>query len=106
MKVVLFGIYKIGVEALTALVERHINVVAVVTKADTPAERQPVAEAAIGHGLTLLTPESPRQAAFLEQVQAFAPDLIVVAGYHKIFPDALLEIPPRGAINLHLSLLP
>src|SRR5437870_431515 len=48
----------------------------------------------------------PRAAAFLRQVRLLRPDLIVVAGYHKILPPALLRMPPRGVLNAHGSLLP
>lgn len=106
MRVILFGIYKIGVESLAALLERRIEIVGVVTKPSTPEERQPVATAAARYQIPCFAPESPGDPAFLKQIDDLAPDLIVVAGFHKIFPKALLEIPRRGAINLHLSLLP
>jgi methionyl-tRNA formyltransferase len=54
----------------------------------------------------VFAPESPRDPEFLREVRLLRPDLIVVAGYHKIFPPALLRLPPRGALNVHGSLLP
>lgn len=106
MKVVLFGIYKIGVQTLGALLKRRIEIACVVTKPSTPEERQPVADEARQNQLPVLAPQSPRDPGFLEQIRELAPDLFVVGGYHKIFPNELLNIPPLGAINLHLSLLP
>lgn len=106
MRIVFVGIYKIGVEALTALVARQANLVAVVTKPSTPSETQPVAVAARSLGLQMHEPESPRESAFLDAMRALEPELIVVAGYHKMFPHELLALPRLGVINLHLSLLP
>ena len=106
MKVVFFGIYKIGVDCLTALRTRGIDVRMVVTKPSTAEDRQPVSELARNWGLPLLEPATPGNPTFLTALRGVSPDIILVGGYHKIFPKALLEIPPRGAVNLHLSLLP
>lgn len=106
MRIVFFGIYEIGVHALTELCRRLGCVVAVVTKPDSPTEPQIVARAAAGWGLPVLQPESPRQPLFLQQLREYQPDLIVVAGYHKVIPSSILDIPPFGTINLHGSLLP
>src|SRR5262245_23654959 len=106
MKVVFFGIYRLGVEALAELVKRGIDIAAVVTKAGTPTDPQPVAEAARQYQLPCLLVQSPRDSRFLEAITELAPELIVVAGYHRILPKALLDIPRRGAVNLHPSLLP
>jgi methionyl-tRNA formyltransferase len=106
MNVVLFGIYKIGTEALTELQRRGVNIVCVVTKPDTTTERQPVSELAFQSYLPILAPTSIRRPEFLDRIRTVGPDLIVVSGFHRIFPKALLDIPRLGVINLHLSLLP
>jgi len=54
----------------------------------------------------VLQPERLRDAAFQDALRALAPDLIVVAAYGKILPRAVLDLPPRGCINVHASLLP
>lgn len=53
----------------------------------------------------VLQPESLSDLTFLEQVSAFSPDIFVVVAF-RILPQALLQVPPQGAINLHPSLLP
>ena len=56
--------------------------------------------------MPVLQPERLRDEAFLEQMSALSPDLGVVAAYGRLLPDALLQIPPLGMINVHASLLP
>jgi methionyl-tRNA formyltransferase len=105
-RIVLFGIYELGFRALEALLARRLNVVGVVTKPDGLLEAQPITRLARETGRPVLAPESPRDAAFLRQVRLLRPDLIAVAGYHKILPGSLLRMPPAGVINVHGSLLP
>lgn len=106
VRLLLFGIYELGFRALEALVLRNLDVVGVVTKPDPSLEAQPIYRLARAIGRPVLAPESPRDPEFLRQVRLLRPDLIAVAGYHKIFPSALLQIPPRGVINVHGSMLP
>jgi methionyl-tRNA formyltransferase len=106
MRVLFFGIYQIGVQALMALCRQGKDIVAVVTKPNTADEQQPVATLAIRHGITVLQPSSPKDADFLTDVRRLHPDLIIVAGYHKVIPQNILDLPPRGVINVHGSLLP
>jgi methionyl-tRNA formyltransferase len=54
----------------------------------------------------VLQPERPRDAAFLEEVRALAPDLSVVASYGSLLSEALIALPPAGTLNVHASLLP
>jgi methionyl-tRNA formyltransferase len=105
-RVLLFGIYELGFRSLEAMIGRGLNVVAVVTKPEGLLEAQPVTRLAREAGLPVLAPETPRDADFLRQARQLKPDLIAVAGYHKILPPALLRLPPRGVLNLHGSLLP
>lgn len=105
MRVLFFGIYDIGLQALRCLVRDGHEVVGVVTKPETPSDPQPVRRWADGR-LPVLEPQSPREPAFVATVRELRPDLIVVAGYHRIIPEAVLSIPTWGAVNLHGSLLP
>jgi methionyl-tRNA formyltransferase len=66
----------------------------------------PVKELAVGRGLEVLQPERARDGVFLGQLEAWAPDFIVVAAYGQILPKALLELPRFGCVNVHTSLLP
>jgi methionyl-tRNA formyltransferase len=94
---------------LRALAAR-LDVVAVVTQPPRPSGRgqrlqqTPVALAAAELNVTVIAPERVRDA--LEPLRDLAPDLFAVASYGKILPQALLDIPPRGAFNVHPSVLP
>ena len=94
---------------MEACVQAH-DVVGVVTQPDRPAGRgqrtrpTPVKEAALAHGLHVLEPVALK--AFAADARALAPDAFAVASYGRILPAELLAIPPRGAFNVHPSLLP
>ena len=98
--------------SLAALVESRHEILAVITQPDKPAGRGrhikacPAAAAARSHGLTLYQPRSVKKPDVIEHIRKLAPELIVVVAYGKILPKELLDLPPRGCINLHASLLP
>jgi methionyl-tRNA formyltransferase len=69
-------------------------------------QKTPVHTLAESLGLPVLTPARARDPEFIEQLRALAPNLIVLASYGKILPQAVLEIAPLGNWNLHASLLP
>src|SRR5262245_7723428 len=102
-RILLFGLYELGFRALEAMAARNLRIAGVVTKPEDSLESQPLAGLAKKMGVPLLAPESPRRAEFLRRARTLAPDLIAVAGYHKILPPSLLRLPPRGVINLHGS---
>jgi methionyl-tRNA formyltransferase len=87
-------------------------VIAVVTQPDRPQGRgnkvlpPPAKECALALGLTVWQPERVKEPHFIEQLQAAEPELIVVAAFGQILPRAVLEVPSRGCINVHPSLLP
>jgi methionyl-tRNA formyltransferase len=66
----------------------------------------PVKEAALRLGLPLHQPERVRRPEVIEQLRALGPETIVVVGYGQIIPQAILDISPKGIINVHASLLP
>jgi methionyl-tRNA formyltransferase len=105
-RILLFGLYELGFRSLEALAARDLRVVGVVTKPESSLELLPLTRLARTLALPLLAPESPRRASFLRDVKELAPDLIAVAGYHRILPPSLLRLPSRGVVNLHGSLLP
>jgi methionyl-tRNA formyltransferase len=96
----------------TLLARADARVVGVVCQPDKPRGRglavdaPPVKQLALAHGVPVLQPARLRDPAFQSALAALAPDLIVVAAYGKILPRAILELPPRGCINVHASLLP
>ena len=91
---------------------RHYEVVAVVTQPDRPAGRGrkeqacPVKKLALELGLPVLQPKSLRKLSAVSELALWKPDLIVVAAYGQILPKAVIEMPAKGCINVHASLLP
>lgn len=112
LRIVYFGTPAFAVPTLNALVASRHPVVALVSQPDRPKGRgqklvpTPTKTVAVAAGLPVLQPERLREEAFLDQMRALAPDLGVVAAYGRILPDALLQIPLFGMINVHASLLP
>ncbi len=98
--------------SLRSLLERGHEIVAVFTQPDRPAGRgqaariSAVKRLALERGLAVEQPDKLRDLAVVERLQSLGPEAIVVAAYGKILPQALLEVPSRGAINVHASLLP
>src|SRR5579875_1167889 len=88
------------------------SVVAVVTRPDQPRgrglkmESSPVASLAAAHGLPVLKPVSVKTAEFLTTLKSFEPDLLIVAGFGRIFPNEVLKAARIMPINVHTSLLP
>ncbi|MDA1093279.1 MAG: methionyl-tRNA formyltransferase [Acidobacteria bacterium] len=112
VKIVFFGTPSFAVPSLERLVASGEQVVAAVTQPDRRRGRgqrsQPsaVKAAALAHGIPVLQPARAADPAFAEQLRAVAPDLGVVAAYGKMLPDAILDTPRLGTINVHASLLP
>ncbi|MEW1999529.1 methionyl-tRNA formyltransferase [Streptomyces coelicoflavus] len=113
MKLVFAGTPEVAVPALDALIAsgRH-EVAAVVTRPDAPAGRgrrlvaSPVAERAEEAGIEVLKPAKPRDPGFLERLREIAPDCCPVVAYGALLPRVALDVPARGWVNLHFSLLP
>ncbi|CAL9392542.1 methionyl-tRNA formyltransferase [Streptomyces sp. enrichment culture] len=113
MKLVFAGTPEVAVPALDALIAsgRH-EVAAVVTRPDAPAGRgrrlvaSPVAERAEEAGIEVLKPAKPRDPGFLERLREIGPDCCPVVAYGALLPRVALDVPARGWVNLHFSLLP
>ncbi|HZI10050.1 MAG TPA: methionyl-tRNA formyltransferase [Myxococcus sp.] len=88
------------------------DVVAVVTQPDKPKGRgntlaaPPVKELALARGIPVLQPSKLRTPPFSEELRRFAPDVCVVTAYGRILPKDILDLPPKGCVNVHGSLLP
>ena len=112
MKILFWGTPDFAVPSLRALDDEGFDVVGVVTQPDRPAgrgrrlKRSAVKEVALAEGLEVLTPERPRGDDFMERIGTLAPELSVVVAYGHILRPEVLELPPRGSINVHASLLP
>jgi methionyl-tRNA formyltransferase len=112
MRLVFAGTPQTAVPSLEALLASRHEVVAVVTRPDAPAgrgqhtERGPVALRAEEAGLEILTPRRPREPEFLDRLREIGPDCCPVVAYGALLPQAALDIPAHGWVNLHFSLLP
>jgi methionyl-tRNA formyltransferase len=111
LRLVFLGTPEFAVPTFERVAGDH-EVVAVFTQPDRPKGRgqreamSPVKEAAMRLGIPVHQPERVRQPEVVEQIRAMAPEIMVVVGYGQIVPQAILDIPPQGIINVHASLLP
>jgi methionyl-tRNA formyltransferase len=113
LRIVFMGTPAFAVPTLEALIAKGHCIPAVYTRPPKPAGRRgreiipsPIHEAARLHKIQAVTPASLRPAAEAAHLKSFAPDAVVVAAYGLILPKAILEIPAKGCLNLHASLLP
>ncbi len=112
MTIVFMGTPAFAVPALRHLASDRYEIAAVYTQPDRPAGRgrrltpPPVKQAALELGLSVRQPESLRDPQAQAELAALAPQVIVVVAYGQLLPQAVLDIPPRGVLNVHPSLLP
>jgi methionyl-tRNA formyltransferase len=112
MRVVFLGSPAFALPSLAALLASGQEVVAVVTQPDRPAGRgrqpspPPVKTFAERAGLTVLQPEKVSAPESVEQLRALTPEVLVIAAYGQILRQAVLDVPRRGSLNVHASLLP
>ena len=111
MRIVFMGTPAFATASLRALKESGSNIVGVVTAPDRAAGRgrkvqvSDVKAYALQENLRLLQPTNLKSIEFIEELKSLAPDLIVVVAF-RMLPRAVWELPKRGTINLHASLLP
>jgi methionyl-tRNA formyltransferase len=112
VRLVFAGTPAVAVTALRAVLASRHTVAAVVTRPDAPAGRgrrlepSPVAALARAEGLEVLTPRRPGEPWFLGRLREIAPDCCPVTAYGALLPQAALDIPRHGWVNLHFSVLP
>jgi methionyl-tRNA formyltransferase len=113
LRIVFMGTAELACASLKALLNSaSCAVLAVVTRPDRPkgrdlkAQPPPVKTMAGEAGLRVLQPESARDPAFASELAALGPEVIVVAAYGQILPQAVLDLPRLGCLNVHASLLP
>jgi len=110
-RIVFMGTPEFAVPCLQALIETQ-QVVGVVTQPDKPAGRgnklrpSPVKEAAEAAGIPVYQPKSLRTEGAAEPLREWQPDMIVVAAFGQILRPHVLDLPSRGCLNVHASLLP
>ncbi|HET9426704.1 MAG TPA: methionyl-tRNA formyltransferase [Gemmatimonadaceae bacterium] len=114
MRVVFWGTPEFAAPPLRALLGEGFDVAAVVTQPDKPVGRSrskveapPVKQIAIEEGLRVLQPEKAKgDEAFAAQLREIAPDISIVVAYGQLLSKELIELPRRGTLNIHASLLP
>ena len=111
MKIAFMGTPALAVPCLDALAQHH-EIAVVVSQPDIIGGRghkiiaPPVKERALEIGAPVLKPRRARDEEFIEELRAYAPDAIAVVAFGQILPQAILDMAPRGCVNLHYSLLP
>ena len=110
-KIVFMGTPEFALPSLSALMATH-DVVAVVTQPDRPAGRKkrlrqsPVKRLAQSAGINIMQPARMRKSNVAEALEEYKADLHVIVAYGQILPQAVLDVPRYGTINVHASLLP
>ena len=112
MRVVFMGTPDIAATCLKKILEDGFDVVGVYTQPDRPKGRgmklvaSPVKEVAQNCDIPVFQPENFREEETVEQLRQLKPDVVAVVAYGRILPQKVLDIPPKGCINIHASILP
>ena len=112
MRVVFMGTPPIAATCLEKIIADGFEVVGVYTQPDRPKNRgmkltySAVKEVALAHDLPIFQPENFREDETVEQLRRLQPDVVAVVAYGQILPQRVLDVPARGCINIHASLLP
>ena len=112
MRIVFMGTPDFAVPCLQRLLEDGQEVPAVFTQPDKPVGRHavltppPVKQLALSHGIPVYQPTKMRDGTVAALLRELAPDCLVVVAYGRILPQEILDVPPRGCVNIHGSLLP
>ncbi len=112
MRVVFMGTPDFSVCTLEAVIAAGHEVVLAVTQPDKPKGRKkavqfsPVKECALRRGIEVFQPARIREAANVEHLKSYAPDIFIVAAFGQILPKSILEMAEYGCVNVHASLLP
>lgn len=112
MRVVFMGTPDIAAACLKKILDDGFQVVAVYTQPDRPKGRgmklipSAVKEVALQRGIPVFQPENFRADETVEQLRELKPDVCAVVAYGRILPQRVLDIPTKGCVNIHASLLP
>ena len=112
MRIVFMGTPDIAATCLKKVIDDGFEVVGVYTQPDRPKNRgmklafSPVKEVALAHDLPVFQPENFREDETIEQLRSLNPDVVAVVAYGRILPQRVLDIPSKGCINIHASVLP
>ena len=112
MRVVFMGTPDIAATCLKKILADGFDVVGVYTQPDRPKGRgmkmvcSPVKEVALAAGIPVFQPENFREEESVQQLRDLQPDICAVVAYGRILPQKVLDVPKRGCINIHASILP
>jgi methionyl-tRNA formyltransferase len=112
MRVVFMGTPDIAATCLKLILDDGFDVVGVYTQPDRPKGRgmkmvaSPVKELALEQGIPVFQPEHFKDAETAQQLRELNPDVCAVVAYGRILPQTILDIPTKGCVNIHASLLP
>ena len=112
MRVVFMGTPDIAATCLKKIIADGFDVVGVYTQPDRPKNRgmklvfSPVKEVALENSIPVFQPENFRDDETVEQLKALQPEVVAVVAYGRILPQKVLDVPEKGCINIHASLLP
>ncbi len=112
MRVVFMGTPDIAATCLSSLLKSRHEIIGVYTKPDMPKNRgmkmemSDVKKVALAHDLPVYQPTTFKDDSVYEELKALEPDAIAVVAYGKILPQRVLDIPPKGCVNIHASVLP
>lgn len=109
MKAVVLAYHNIGCVGIEALLNAGIEIAAVFTHKDNPGENvwfRSVARLAAEKGIPVFSPEDVNHPLWVAKIRALAPDMIFSFYYRQMLTQKILDIPAKGALNLHGSLLP
>ena len=112
MRVVFMGTPDIAATCLKRILADGFDVVGVYTQPDRPKGRgmklvaSPVKEVAIANNIPVFQPENFKSEETVEQLRALQPDICAVVAYGRILPQSVLDVPTKGCVNIHASILP
>jgi methionyl-tRNA formyltransferase len=113
MRVLFWGTSEFAAPSLRALVGEGFEVVAVITQPDRPLGRSrstvhapPIKDVALAEGIRCYQPEKPRGKEFMELLRSLEPTISVVVSYGHILVQDVIDLPAKGTVNVHASLLP
>lgn len=112
MRVVFMGTPDIAATCLKKILDDGFDVVGVYTQPDRPKNRgmklafSPVKEVALAQGIPVYQPDRFREPEAVETLRELRPDVVAVVAYGRLLPQTVLDIPAKGCINIHASLLP
>lgn len=112
MRVLFWGTPEFATPALRALIGEGFEVVGIVTQPDKPQGRSrkiissPVKAIAFEEEIPLFQPKNARDPELAEELQAIKPDISIVVAYGHILPQRIIDLPAKGTLNIHASLLP